>query len=377
MAKYPVVVYGASGYTGMLIIDALIDQNIPFTAVARNAKRAQEMMAQRVVRLESATYEIIEAEHTVESLTAAFKGAKIVCNTVGPFAQFGAVAAQAALNAGCHHLDTTGEQSYILDMRERFGEQYRQAGLLLAPATSYMYTFAEIAAELALETQGIDCIETGTLCRGTRGGAAGVTVGSTASIFGMARTKQYYLWEKKLVEHAVTASFNLVDPSFMQPIFSLPWSGTSLPIYYQNDARVRSCISAVGFYDNDVMRLAHGFFQKWDAEFKDLPVEQQDAILKGAVDSTTPNMPARERTTTVRTVDFAIGRGQLAAVRATVHGITAYISTGALQAAAVTKLLDGETNKVGFASACKAFGHRYLLGYLEQRGLARATVTQL
>jgi hypothetical protein len=43
----------------------------------------------------------------------------------------------------------------------------------------------------------------------------------------------------------------------------------------------------------------------------------------------------------------------------------------------VLKLLDGETNKVGFASACKAFGHRYLLGFLEQRGLARATVTQL
>ncbi|MCK7468792.1 MAG: AMP-binding protein [Desulfosudis oleivorans] len=50
-------------------------------------------------------------------------------------------------------------------------------------------------------------------------------------------------------------------------------------------------------------------------------------------------------------MDFAIGRGQLAAVRATVHGITPYISTGAVQVAAVMKLLDGETAKVGFASA--------------------------
>src|SRR5206468_4893390 len=89
VAKYPVVVYGASGYTGMLTMDWLIDQNIPFTAVARNAKRTQEMMAQRVVRLESATYEIIECEHSVEALTKAFKGAKVVCNTVGPFVKFG------------------------------------------------------------------------------------------------------------------------------------------------------------------------------------------------------------------------------------------------------------------------------------------------
>jgi short subunit dehydrogenase-like uncharacterized protein len=377
MAKYPVVVYGASGYTGMLIMDWLIDQQIPFTAIGRSAKRVQEMMAQRVVRLESATYEIVETEHTVEALTRAFKGAKVVCNTVGPFISYGATAVEAALRAGCHHLDTTGEQAYVLDMRERFGEQYRQAGLLLSPATSYMYSFAEIAAELALETPGVDVLETATICRGTRFAAAGVTVGSTASIFGMARVKQHYLWEKKLVEHPVTASFNVVDPSFMQPVFSLPWSGTSIPVFYQHDARVRSCISSVGFYDNEVMKLAHGFFQKWDAEFKNLPSEQQDAIIKGVVESTTPSMPPRERTTTTRTVDFAIGRGQLAAVRATVHGLTPYISTGALQCAAVMKLLDNESNKVGFASACKAFGHRYLLGFLEQRGLARATVTQL
>ncbi len=76
MAKYPVVVYGASGYTGMLIMDWLIDQNIPFTAVARDAKRVKEMMAQRVVRLESATYEIIEAQHEVKALDQGFQGRK-------------------------------------------------------------------------------------------------------------------------------------------------------------------------------------------------------------------------------------------------------------------------------------------------------------
>ena len=48
MARYPVVVYGASGYTGMLTMDWLIDQNIPFTAVGRSAGRIQEMMARKI-----------------------------------------------------------------------------------------------------------------------------------------------------------------------------------------------------------------------------------------------------------------------------------------------------------------------------------------
>ena len=156
MASHPVVIYGASGYTGMLIMDWLIDQRIPFTAVARDAKRVQSMMEKRVVRLEAATYEIIEADHNVDALTRAFKGAKVVCNTVGPFVNFGLTAVEAALRAGCHHIDTTGEQSYIRDVRDRFGELYAQAGLLVSPSIAYMYSFAEIAAELALETPGID-----------------------------------------------------------------------------------------------------------------------------------------------------------------------------------------------------------------------------
>lgn len=378
MAQHPVVVYGASGYTGMLIMDWLIDQNIPFTAIGRSAARIQEMMAQRVVRLESATYEIIEAEHNVESLTRAFKGAKVVCNTVGPFVNYGLAGVEAALKAGCHHLDTTGEQSYIREVRDQFGDSYAEAGLLVAPSTSYMYSFAEIAAELVLETPGIDALETATLCRADRGRSAGITVGSTASIFELLRNPACYLWDNQLQPHSADAGFEVVSPDFMQTVFALPWGGTLLPVFYQNDPRVRSCLSSVGFYDaQPMMRMVHGLAQQWEAEYKDLPLDQQDAVLKQMVDSTTPAMPPRERTTINRSVDFAIGRGQLAARRATIHGVTPYIATGALQTAAVIKLLDGETAKVGFASAAKAFGHHYLLGFLEQRGLARATVTDL
>jgi short subunit dehydrogenase-like uncharacterized protein len=377
MAKYPVVVYGASGYTGMLTMDWLIDQNIPFTAVARDAKRVKEMMAQRVVRLESATYEIIEAQNDVESLTKAFTGAKVVCNTVGPFIKYGLIGVEAALNAGCHHIDTTGEQGYIRAVRDQFGELYAQAGLVVSPSIAYMYSYSEIAAELALEHPGIDALQTSALCRGPRGGAAGITVGSTASIFEMYRSSACYLWDNELVPHAANKSYSINSPDFMDPVFALPWGGTSLPVYFENDPRVRSCESSVGFYDNDAMKMVHMVGEKWEAEHKDLPAEQQDAVLQQLTESTTPAMPPRERTTLVRTVDTAIGRGVLSAVRATVYGTTAYIATGALQTAAVIKLLDNDVNRVGFTSGSKAFGHRYLLGFLEERGLARASVTEL
>ena len=86
-----------------------------------------------------------------------------------------------------------------------------------------------------------------------------------------------------------------MDLNFSQAVFSLPWGGTSLPVYFENDGRVRSCISYVGFYDNEVMRTIHALGQKWDAEYKQLPREQQDVVIQGIVNSTTPSMPPRER----------------------------------------------------------------------------------
>jgi hypothetical protein len=97
-------------------------------------------------------------------------------------------------------------------------------------------------------------------------------------------------------------------------------------------------------------------------------------VLAKIVESTTPSMPPRERTALQRSTDFAIGRGPLITTRATVHSVTPYITTGALQTACAIRLLGDDFTKPGFTSASKAFGHRYLLGFLEQRGLASASV---
>jgi hypothetical protein len=123
-----------------------------------------------------------------------------------------------------------------------------------------------------------------------------------------------------------------------------------------------------------IMRQVGALWQKWETEYKQLPAEQQDAVLTQIVESTTPSMPPRERTAMQRSADIAIGRGPLTTTRATVYSVTPYITTGALQAACAIRLLAGDFAKPGFTSASKAFGHRYLLGFLEQRGLASASV---
>ncbi len=42
-------------------------------------------MASNVAGIETADYDVVTTERDVESLTELFKGASVVCNTVGPF----------------------------------------------------------------------------------------------------------------------------------------------------------------------------------------------------------------------------------------------------------------------------------------------------
>ena len=86
--KKPVIVYGASGYTGRLVCEYLRELGVPFIAAGRDKARTQAVL-DKVPGIESAEYEVAEVEHTTAALTALFKGAKVVCNMVGPFIKYG------------------------------------------------------------------------------------------------------------------------------------------------------------------------------------------------------------------------------------------------------------------------------------------------
>ena len=86
----PVVVYGASGYTGRLICEYLREYHVPFLAVGRDAAKVKSVMESHVAGIETADYEVAEVVHDQAALTELFRGASVVCNTVGPFRALGA-----------------------------------------------------------------------------------------------------------------------------------------------------------------------------------------------------------------------------------------------------------------------------------------------
>ncbi len=363
-SQHPVVVYGASGYTGRLVAEYLREHHVPFVAAGRDADKLQAIM-DKVPGIETATYEVAAVEHTVEALTELFSGAEVVCNMVGPFATHGMAVAEAALAAGCHYLDTTGEQNWMIDVRDKLGAAYAEAGLLLAPCVAQMYTNGEIAANIALEDPGVDTLDTLVLW----GGAP--TIASTDSIFTILMAEHFFLEHDQLVAWPGATSFEVSVPGQHETSLVLPWGGTAQPVWFQDDPRVTSCKSYGGVFSREVMSGVVQIAQIVEEQVKSLetPDEQQAALAGVMAQMPETQTPPRENPRVNRSLDSVVGSGPLGSTQVVIRGACNYKQTGLLQAHCAHALLHQPPRRVGFASACQAFGHRELLGVLQRFGL--------
>ena len=365
--KRPVVVYGVSGYTGRLVCEYLREFNIPFIAAGRDGKKVQEVV-DKIPGIETADYEVVEVEHTVEALTKLFKGAKFVSNMVGPFIKYGSEVVEACLAAGCHYSDTTGEQDWVMFAKERWSEAFAKKNLLLAPNIAQMYTTGEIAENLCLENPGLDTLDILVLWKGFP------TYASTQTIFTILKATWYYLEQNKYVAWSPTASVNVQVPGQHETAIAVPWGGTAHPVWFKDDPRVSNCRVVGGVMAREVMEGVVATQQMVQEKIRPLPPEQQDAALAEIASSLQASMPPRENPRLNTTIDSVHASGPLGRAHCVIHGNCNYKQTGLLQAYAAFSLLQTAPRRVGFASACQAFGHRELLGQLRSFGLVMKPV---
>ena len=360
----PVVVYGASGYTGQLICEYLREFNVPFIAAGRDKARIQEAL-DRVPGIDTVPHEVIEVEHAVGPLTELLDGARVVLNTVGPFSQHGGEVVEASLAAGCHYLDTSGEQDWLITCDETYGEQAAAAGLLLAPGVAQMYTTGEIAASICLETPGLDTLDIEVFWKGLP------TIASTRTILvNAALAKAYYLEQNQYVEWPADAGlYSVVVPGQHETGLALPWGGTSHPVWFRRDPRVANVRALGGVFNRALMLGVPQIVAAALEQITDMSDADKYAALSEQAAAVMNQMPPRENPRVNTSLDSVYASGPLGRAHCVLHGNCNYKQTGALQAYAAYALLQQPPRRAGFASGCQAFGHRELLGVLRSFGL--------
>jgi len=369
-SKKPVVVYGASGYTGRLVCEYLREYGIPFIAAGRSAEKLNAAMKSNVAGIETANYEVVEVEHSVEALSKLFKGASVVLNTVGPFAKFGPEVVEACLATKCHYTDTTGEQDWLITLDQEYGARFAAAGLLLSPGLAQMYTTGEIAAQLCLETPGLDTLDIAVFWGGSP------TIASTQTILVNAATsKAYYLEQNQYVEWQPDAGlYHLSIPGQHEAALALPWGGTSHPVWFKKDPRVANVKVLGGVFNKPLMLGVPQIVAAALKATEGMNPDDRYAALAQTAASVMNTMPPRENPRINKSVDSVHASGPLARAHCVIYGNCNYKQTGLLQAYAAASLLQQAPKRVGFASGCQAFGHHELLGTLRSFGLVQPPV---
>lgn len=360
----PVVIYGASGYTGRLVAEYCREYSLPFLALGRDEERVTSVV-ERVPGITEVEHSVAAVEHTVDALAEAIDGAKVVINTVGPFLELGHPVVEACGRVGAHYLDTNGEQPWMMEAEERHGAGFAEAGLALAPGVAQMYTGGEIAANLALETPGLDTLDIVVLWKGAP------TTASTETIFSTLMTTAYYLEDNAYVAWPDGVTTEVAVPGRHDLAMTTPWSGTAHPVWFKGDGRVQTVKAYGGVFDRGLMNVVKQITDTINEQVKPLPTEEaRRAAIAEIKKQVAAPMPPRENQRYNRSIESVWATGPLGAVHCVIHGACNYKQTALLSAYGAHQLVNGgRPRRTGFASGCQLWGHRELLAALQTFGL--------
>ena len=139
-----IVVYGATGTTGSLVARQLVEGGHEVVLSGRDPYRlgrlGEELRgpATRPARI-----------HVARELDDAVRGARAVISCAGPFLVLGEPVLRAAIEAGAHYMDVSGEQAFVRDVHERHDSRARRAGVTAVPGFAWEVAVGDWAASRA------------------------------------------------------------------------------------------------------------------------------------------------------------------------------------------------------------------------------------
>ena len=143
-----IVLFGATGYTGELTARALVAAGAKPVLAARSRERIEALAGD--LGVDSAVADVGRPESVRDLVEAG----DVLVSTVGPFIRMGDVAVRAAIAAGAHYLDSTGETPFVRQVFERYGPEAATAGCGLVTAFGYDTVPGNLAGALALRDAG-------------------------------------------------------------------------------------------------------------------------------------------------------------------------------------------------------------------------------
>jgi short subunit dehydrogenase-like uncharacterized protein len=194
--QFDVVVYGATGFAGALTAEYLQDTvgaEVRWAVAGRSEDKLKRLVSELAERRPSAPpVAYIVADSTDRaSLDALVAQTKVVCTTVGPYAQYGAGLVAAAAAAGTHYCDLTGEPQFVRRMVDAHHAEAQQSGARIVHCAGFDSIPSDLGTLVvqtaAIEADGEPCDEVEFVLLGGKGGFSGGTLASLINVVAEAK----------------------------------------------------------------------------------------------------------------------------------------------------------------------------------------------
>jgi short subunit dehydrogenase-like uncharacterized protein len=145
----PVLVFGATGVTGRLVVDSLLALGVSDVVLGGRDHHKLEALSRQT----DLPFRVANAEHP-ETLSGLTRGMHVVVSTAGPFLRFGEPVVRAAIEARAHFLDTTGEQAYMRRILEAYDPVATDRRLAIVNAQAFEFALGYCVAASLTEEHG-------------------------------------------------------------------------------------------------------------------------------------------------------------------------------------------------------------------------------
>ena len=175
--EYDVVLFGATGFTGHLVAERLVERAPEGTRIALAGRSLAKLGAVRdALGPAAAHWPLLLADSSNKStMTKLARSTVAVATTVGPFAKYGLPLVEACAKAGTHYADINGEVLFMRSAIDDYHEMAQASGARIVLACGFDSLPSDLGTLLLHEAAG-ELGATTLVVTEMRGGPSGGTL---------------------------------------------------------------------------------------------------------------------------------------------------------------------------------------------------------
>lgn len=195
--EFDVIVWGATGFTGQLVVEYLsetygVDGELRWAIAGRNRSKLETVRQSCLAEGQRDKLPILIADSADPgSLARLAQQSNVICTTVGPYAKYGTPLVAACVEAGTHYCDLTGEVQWMAQVIPQYQKAAEASGARIVHTCGFDSVPFDMGnwylQQVMFERYGVYARQVKARVGRNRGAASGGTIASILNMMEEAR----------------------------------------------------------------------------------------------------------------------------------------------------------------------------------------------